>query len=102
MTISRRAAFLDVRWREAFLKAYSLLPADRQRSCDEVAIALVKQEPTPGHRVKPILPEKYFYEARISSGDRIIFRVEAGTIFFYDIVKHDDIARYSKRPRTVR
>jgi len=35
----------------------------------------------------------------MTSGDRIVFRIEAGTIFFVDVVKHDDISRYGKRPR---
>ena len=62
-------------------------------------MALIKRESTSGLRVKPIQPEKYYFEARINSGDRIIFRVEGGTVFFVAIVKHDDIARYGRRPR---
>jgi hypothetical protein len=62
-------------------------------------MALIKRESMSGLRVKPIQPEKYYFEARINSGDRIIFRVEGGTVFFVDIVKHDDIARYGRRPR---
>jgi hypothetical protein len=50
--------------------------------------------------VKPIQPDKYYFEARISSGDRIVFRVEGGAIFFLDVVKHDDIDRYGRRPRS--
>ncbi len=52
--------------------------------------------------MKPILPDKHYLEARISSGDRIVFRVEQGTIYFVDVVKHHDIARYGRRPRKVR
>jgi hypothetical protein len=52
--------------------------------------------------VKPILPDKHYLEARISSGDRIVFRVEQGTIYFVDVVKHDDIARYGRRLRQIR
>ena len=40
-------------------------------------------------------------EARINSGDRIVFRVEGGTVFFIDVVKHDDIGRYGWRPRRI-
>ena len=50
-------------------------------------------------RIKPIHPEKYYLEARINSGDRIVFRIEKGTIFFVDVVHHDDISRYGKRPK---
>ena len=62
-------------------------------------MALIKQAPLPGHQVKPIHPDKYYFEARINSGDRIVFRIPGGTIFFVDIVKHDDISRYGRRPR---
>jgi hypothetical protein len=64
-------------------------------------MALIKRESSSGLRVKPIQPEKYYFEARINRGDRIIFRVEAGTVYFVDIVKHDDIGRYGRRPRRV-
>ncbi len=48
-------------------------------------------------RVKPIEPEKYYNEARINEGDRLIFRIEADTIWFVDVVTHDDIGRYGKK-----
>lgn len=86
-------------WSEGWKRAYRALSADRQKSCDRAAIALIKQESPPGLRVKPVQPEKYYFEARISSGDRIVFRVEGGTICFIDVVKHDDIDRYGKRRR---
>lgn len=90
---------LQAVWSEGWKRSYRTLRADRQRSCDRAALALIKRESSPGLRVKPIQPEKYYFEARISSGDRIVFRVEEGTIFFLDVVKHDDIDRYGRRPR---
>jgi hypothetical protein len=99
--VSRREPFLNVVWLKDWNASYARLATDRQRACDECAFALVKQASTPGLRIKPIQPEKYYFEARINSGDRIIFRIEAGTIFFFDIVKHDDIGRYGRRPRRV-
>ena len=45
-------------------------------------------------RVKPILPGKIYNEARIASGDRLIFRVAEGVLHLIDVVTHDDIARY--------
>jgi len=65
-------------------------------------MALIKGVDTHGLNVKPILPDKVYLEARISSGDRIVFRIEAGTICFVDVVKHDDIGRYGRRPRVAR
>lgn len=92
--------FLQAVWSEGWKRAYTALSGDGQRSCDHAAIALIKRASSSGLRVKPIQPEKYYFEARINSGDRIVFRVEAGTIFFIDIVKHDDIDRYARRPRS--
>jgi len=65
-------------------------------------MALIKGDDTPGLHVKPILPHKHYLEGRISSGDRIVFRVEGSTIHFMDVVKHDHIGRYGPRPRQVR
>jgi hypothetical protein len=65
-------------------------------------MALIKGIDTPGLNVKPILPDKRYLEARIGSGDRIIFRVEQDAVLFVDVVKHDDIGRYSRRPGQAR
>jgi hypothetical protein len=86
-------------WTEQWWKNYGQLPAERQASCDRIAMALIKGTDTPGLNVKPILPDKHYFEARISSGDRIAFRKEQGAIFFVDVIKHDDIERYGRRPR---
>lgn len=96
--MAEKQVFLQAVWSETWKKAYAALSADRQRACDEAAIALIKQTTSAGLRVKPIQPEKYYFEARINSGDRIVFRVEGGTVFFVDVVKHDDIGRYSRKP----
>lgn len=95
--MARKQIFLAVDWSDTWRESYFLLPLSSKRSCDEVVLAIVKQETTPGHRVKPILPQKHYLEARINSGDRIVFRVEDGTVRFVDIVKHDDIDRYGRR-----
>ncbi len=96
-----KQTFLQAAWSEVWKTSYAALSADRQRSCDEAAIALIKQTISAGLRVKPIQPEKTYFEARINTGDRITFRVEAGTVYFVDIVKHDEIDRYGRRPRRV-
>jgi hypothetical protein len=49
-------------------------------------------------RVTPLLPDKHNFEARISSGHRLIFRIEADLLHLVDVVSHDDIVRYSRRP----
>lgn len=93
----RRKAFLGAAWSKRWDKSYASLSHDRQKGTDKVAIALIKQELTPGMRVKPIEPEKYYNEARINEGDRLIFRIEDETVWFVDVVTHDEIGRYGKK-----
>jgi mRNA-degrading endonuclease RelE of RelBE toxin-antitoxin system len=97
--MAKKQTFLAAEWSEQWKASYVDLSTDRQAACDKAAIGLIKQLSSPGLHIKPIHPDKYYSEARLNSGDRVIFRVEEGTIFFVDIVKHDDIDRYGKRPR---
>ncbi len=96
--MAHRQTFLVAEWSEQWKRSYFRLSSDRQAACDEAAIALIKHSSSPGLRIKPIQPAKYYSEARINTGDRIVFRTEGGTIFFVDVVKHDDISRYARRP----
>ena len=91
-----KQTFLTAEWSERWKASYSRLSPDRQAACDRAAITLIKRESSPGLRIKPILPKKVYLEARLNQGDRIVFRVEAGTIYFVDIVTHDEIDRYGK------
>lgn len=99
--MSRRIAFLAAQFSAHWDKAYHELPAVKQMEADEVVLALLKSQPTPGMRVKPMQPEKVHHEARINSGDRVVFRVEEGVCSFVDIVPHDLIDKYGRKP-TVR
>jgi hypothetical protein len=98
--MARKQTFLAAVWSDLWKESYAKLSGERQAACDEAAMALIKQNASSGLRIKPIQPAKYYLEARINSGDRIVFRLAEGTIFFVDIVAHDDISRYGKRPRT--
>jgi hypothetical protein len=49
-------------------------------------------------RVKPIEPDKYYREARINDGDRIVFREDAGAVLFVDVVSQDIIGGYGRKP----
>ncbi len=96
--MARKQAFLAAEWSEQWKERYAELSSDRQAACDKAVISLIKRSDSPGLRIKPIHPDKHFSEARINSGDRIVFRVEGETIYFVDVVKHDDISRYGKKP----
>jgi mRNA-degrading endonuclease RelE of RelBE toxin-antitoxin system len=92
--------FQSVVWSPDWDRSYRRLSEARQKACDRAVLALFEGNWSQGMRVKPIRPEKYYLEARISSGDRIVFRFEDRTIFLMDVVEHDDIGRYGRRPRT--
>ncbi|MEP6509055.1 MAG: hypothetical protein ABJC63_12600 [Gemmatimonadales bacterium] len=93
--MARKHAFLNAEFTDRWKESYQLLQFPEQNGVDKVVIALLKQN-TPGMRVKPIEPDKYYFEARINDGDRLIHRTHEGTIYFIDIVTHDDIAKYSR------
>lgn len=95
--MARKQNFLAAEWSESWKTNYAQLSTDRQAACDKAAIALIKQMSSPGLRIKPIHPDKYYSEARINSGDRIVFRIESGGILFVDVVSHDDISRYGRK-----
>ena len=94
--MARKAEFLGAEFSRRFRESYARLSHDRQKGADKVILALMKQELTPGMRVKPILPEKYYGEARINDADRLIHRVEGGKVWLVDVVAHDDVGRYGK------
>lgn len=97
--MAKKQTFLNAEWSDQYRKSYAALQYSEQTNADRVAMALIKREPTPGMRVKPIEPDKYYNEARINDGDRQIFREGDGTIWFVDIVTHDDIGRYGRKPK---
>ena len=86
-----RAAFTAT-WQ----RSYRSLSLEDQRRCDRAVLAILRGESTSGLRIKPILPQKVYSEARLNRGDRIIFRVEKILVLFIDIVTHDEISRYGK------
>ncbi|HUQ48987.1 MAG TPA: hypothetical protein VM053_12205 [Gemmatimonadaceae bacterium] len=94
--MARKHALLNAEFTERWKESYQGLQSAQQNGIDKVIIALLKQKPTPGMRVKPIEPGKYYCEARINDADRLIHRTSEGTIYFIDIVSHDDIGKYSK------
>lgn len=94
--MARKHTFLNAEFSDRWKESYQALQLREQNGVDKVVIALLKQKPAPGMRVKPIEPDKYYFEARINDGDRLIYRPDAGTICFVDIVTHDDIGKYSR------
>lgn len=100
--MARKQPFLNADFSEQWKESYQRLQQAQQQGADKAVMALLKQQPTPGMRVKPIEPDKHYYEARINDGDRIIHRAHGGTIYFVDIVPHDDIGKYGRAPKSTR
>jgi hypothetical protein len=97
--VARKEKFLAAEFSKRWDRTYEGLTRAQQEQVDGVVIALMKQKPTPGMRIKPIHPEKYYNEARANSGDRVVFRIDRNTVWFVEIVEHDDIGRYGKAIR---
>jgi len=97
--VARKKDWIGCDFSSRFKESYAALSYDRQKGADKVILALMKQEATPGMRVKPIEPEKYYREARINDGDRLVHRTDGGRLWIVDVVAHDDIGRYGKKPK---
>jgi hypothetical protein len=89
--VARRQEFLAAEFSKRFEKSYAGLTVAQQYGVDKALMALLKRKSTPDMRIKPIQPEKYYDEARINDGDRLVHRIESGTLWVLDIVAHDDI-----------
>ncbi len=97
--MARKQLFLHGEFSNQWKESYQRLQHTQQQGADRIVIALLKQQPTPGMRVKPIEPDKYYDEARINDGDRLIHRTHEGTVHFVDIVPHDEIGKYGRGPK---
>lgn len=95
--MARRQKFLAAEFSKRFEKSYAGLTVAQQNGVDKAVIALLKRKPTPGMRIKPIQPDKYYHEARINEGDRLVHRIDGDTLWVVDVVTHDDIDRYGRK-----
>ena len=95
--MARKQPFLDIEFADQFKKSYSDFQAREQERIDELVMALAKGVRTPGMRIKPIEPEKYYLEARVNDGNRVVFRIANDTLLLADVVPHDLMSRYRRR-----
>lgn len=97
--MARKHTFLNADFSDQWKESYEKLQIQQRNGSDKVVMALLKRQPTPGMRMKPIEPSKYYDEARCTDGDRVVHRTEGGVVYFVDIVPHDDIDKYGHGPR---
>lgn len=94
--MARKHIFLDAEFAGTWKESYQKLQYEQQKAVDKAVIAIITGKTTPGMRLKPIEPSKYYCEARINDGDRVVFRTEHNLASFVDIVPHDLINKYSQ------
>jgi mRNA-degrading endonuclease RelE of RelBE toxin-antitoxin system len=82
-----------------FEKTYRKLPDALQRQVDKTITRLIEDPAHPGLNVHPIKDALFYWEAYVNRGDRLIYRPEGTHLIVVDVVRHDDIGRYSKAPR---
>lgn len=95
--MARRQKFLAAEFSKRFEKSYARLTMAQQNGVDKAVVALLKRNPTPGMRIKPIQPDKFYDEALINDEDRLVHRIEGDTLWVVDVVAHDDIDRYGRK-----
>lgn len=86
--------FEELNLTRQFQKSYRDLETRLQKQCDRALRYLLEAPDHPGLNVKPILPSKVYWEARINRSDRLVFRPEGATAHIIDVVEHDDIERW--------
>ena len=92
-------AFLTLEITEQFEKASNGLQKAARKQLVK-RLGLLFQNPAhPSLNAHQIKPDKYYWEAYLNRSDRIIYIPAGSHLILVDVVTHDDIARYSKRPR---
>jgi len=82
-----------------FVTAFTTLEAnERKRALAKIEL-LIGNPAHPSLKTHPVKPDRYYWEAYLNKGDRIIYIPQGSHLVLVDIVAHDDIARYAKRPK---
>lgn len=86
--------FDEVVFTRRFDDTYRALERRLQKRTEKAVRHLLSNPEHPGLQVKPVKPGKVYWEARISRGDRLIFRPAGSACILIDVVSHDEISRY--------
>jgi mRNA-degrading endonuclease YafQ of YafQ-DinJ toxin-antitoxin module len=82
---------------ERFRKRYGKLETALQRQVDKTVIRLIENPFHPALQAHSIKSAKFYWEAYINAGWRLIYRTEGDELFVVDVVAHDDIGSYDHR-----
>lgn len=91
-------AFSSVERTKRFDKAVTGLQKTQLKQLQKQLLRLQQDPAHPSLAVHQIQPDKYYWEAYLNRGDRIIYIPDGTNLVLVDIVSHDDIDRYRNRP----
>jgi mRNA-degrading endonuclease YafQ of YafQ-DinJ toxin-antitoxin module len=91
--------FSSFRASKRFEAAFRALDKSRRKQAEKAVDLLFNNPAHPGLGAHPIKPDKYFWEAYINTGDRLVYHPDGSLLDLVDIVKHDDIGKSGKAPR---
>ncbi|HEX8363147.1 MAG TPA: hypothetical protein VF613_23700 [Longimicrobium sp.] len=91
--------FLTLEVTEQYRRARAGLQAGVRNQAIARERLLFENPAHPSLKAHQIKPDKHYWEAYVNRGDRIIYIPEGSHLVLVDIVAHDDISRYGKRPR---
>ena len=91
--------FLTVRETDTFKAAVARLPKAKRDQVEARVALLIQDRAHPSLKAHSVKPDKHYWEAYVNRGDRIIYNPDGSRLILVDVVTHDDIGRYSKRPR---
>lgn len=92
-------AFTTVERTRRFDKAVDGLQSAQRKQLQKQLAQLLQDPSHPSLAAHQIKPDKYYWEAYLNKGDRIIYIPAGSHLVLVDVVTHDDIGRYGKRPR---
>lgn len=91
-------AFQTLEITQQYKGAVAKLQDGTRRQVSARARLLFDNPAHPSLKAHSIKPDKHYWEAYVNRGDRIIYIPEGSHLVLVDVVSHDDISRYSKRP----
>ena len=87
--------FTELDLTEQFDDSFRRLPERVQKQCRKALGYLLTNPDHPSLNLKPILPAKIYWEARLNRSDRLVLRPDGSILRVLDVVTHDEIARWS-------
>ena len=87
-------AFEHLEFTDRFDKSYRSLSPPVQKQCKKALGFLLSNPDHPALNLRPVLPAKIYWEARINRPNRIVIRPDRDTAHLIDVVDHDEIGKW--------